>query len=155
MVHQRSPNRWSCWPTSLAMCLDVPVAELLQKLGHDGSEILWPEQPEPLRRQGFHPEELQYLCLREYSVVLACFVPCFGYNPVDALHEDRVYEFSQFEEVLAKHNGVLTGCYRRSNSLHAVAWNAAEERIYDADGVFATRHDFEPECFYAVFRTLR
>lgn len=155
MDHQRSPNRWSCLPTSLAMCLDVPVAELIAKLGHDGSEILWPELPEPTRRQGFHVEELAYVC-REYSVVLACYVPCFGYNPLDTLDtsRDRVYDFEkEYQELLSLYNGVFTGCYRRSQSSHAVAWNAAEDRIYDPDGVYARRDEFQAESFYAVLRT--
>ena len=55
---QRSPNRWSCLITSAAMILDTNVEVLIEELGHDGSEILWPKLPDPQRRRSFHIQEI-------------------------------------------------------------------------------------------------
>ena len=57
---QLKPNKWSCAVTAFAMALHVPVQELIQEIGHDGSEIVFPELEEPMRRRGFHSQELIY-----------------------------------------------------------------------------------------------
>ena len=62
MKIQKQPNRWSCLPTSFAMILDVDVNELIRKIGHDGSEILWPNLEEPYCRRAFHIEEIAMVC---------------------------------------------------------------------------------------------
>ena len=49
--------------------MDVPLKELLNIVGHDGSEIAWPHLPEPMRRRAFHPGE----CISAaYSLGFAC-----------------------------------------------------------------------------------
>lgn len=53
-----SPNHWSCIPTSFAMVFGIPVQKIFDKLGHDGSEILFPELPEPYCRRSFHVQEM-------------------------------------------------------------------------------------------------
>jgi hypothetical protein len=60
--HQIKPNRWSCLVTAFAMALDIPVAELIRLVGHDGSEIVNPELPEPGCRRGFHIQEMIEAC---------------------------------------------------------------------------------------------
>jgi hypothetical protein len=61
---QTQPTRWSCAATAFAMALDVPVAELIESIGHDGSEIIWPDLPDPMCRRGFHSQELIDECLK-------------------------------------------------------------------------------------------
>ena len=59
----RKPERWMCLPASFAMVLDLPLADIFDEIGHDGSQIVWPDLPEPMCRRGFHPQELIHLCL--------------------------------------------------------------------------------------------
>lgn len=54
--------------TAFAMALGIPVAEMIQAIGHDGSEIICPS-PEPGGRRGFHSQE----CI---SVALAMGFAC-------------------------------------------------------------------------------
>lgn len=46
MVKQLQPNKYTCLPTCLAMCIDRPVQELLTLLGRDGSNIAADGEPE-------------------------------------------------------------------------------------------------------------
>jgi hypothetical protein len=57
MKIQKQPNRWSCLPTAFAIALDVDVNLFIKHIGHDGSEFIWPEMPEPMRRRAFHIQE--------------------------------------------------------------------------------------------------
>jgi hypothetical protein len=58
---QTQPNRASCMLVSLAICMDTPYQELFTILGHDGTEVLWPEYPKPKCYRGFHECEISYL----------------------------------------------------------------------------------------------
>ena len=55
---QLKPNRWSCSITAMAMALETPVQHLIEHLGHDGSEIVFPQLKDPMYRRGFHSQEL-------------------------------------------------------------------------------------------------
>jgi hypothetical protein len=54
----KAPNAWSCGPTCLAYILQEDVGKIISLIGHDGSEILWPNLAEPGCRKGFHQQEL-------------------------------------------------------------------------------------------------
>lgn len=135
------------------MVTDIPIESLIRNIGHDGSEILWPEQKEPLNRRGFHIEEIQYALFKE-RWLLAPFTSSFGYNPGGntAIHIE-VYDFSEkLKEVLNEYNGLLLGRYRGSTTPHAVAWNAFEKVIYDPGGCLSPYDSFAPDAFYAAFK---
>ncbi len=55
---QQRPEGWMCMPIAFAMALDMPVADLLEAIGHDGSKIIFPNRPAPACHQGFHIQEL-------------------------------------------------------------------------------------------------
>ena len=63
MELQQRPEPWMCMPLAFAMALDMPVADLLAAIGHDGSEIVFPSLPEPLCRRCFHIQELIQVAL--------------------------------------------------------------------------------------------
>ncbi len=51
------------------MILDVPVKQLMEEIGHDGSEIVFSGAEEPRCRRGHHVQECIAQCLkRDYSV---------------------------------------------------------------------------------------
>jgi len=58
----------SCLLDCFAYVLDVPATELVAKLGHDGSEVLWPELKYPYNVRGFNVFELIDLSLSNYQV---------------------------------------------------------------------------------------
>src|SRR5688572_18522714 len=60
---QVKPNPWSCSITAFAMAIDRPVQELVDLIGHDGSEVVFKGYPEPTNRRGFHFQECIEACL--------------------------------------------------------------------------------------------
>ena len=125
-----------CVPTSFAMVLDVPVAHLLTEIGHDGSEILYPDLPEPAGRRGFHVQELLEPCLwrgfaatpievfpvSEHAPGRRYVVPFAGFTGEDAPY--------RFELVIHRTRGVIEG--QVGGCGHCVAYDHG--LIYDPDG---------------------
>lgn len=64
MLKQTKPNQWSCIATSFAMVLDIPVSEFFRILGHDGSQILDRNLPDPACRRGVHIQECIYVAMK-------------------------------------------------------------------------------------------
>lgn len=54
---QTKPERWLCMATAFAIALELPLEDFLFLVGHDGSDILFPELPEPQCRRGHHIQE--------------------------------------------------------------------------------------------------
>jgi hypothetical protein len=62
MILQKQPNIVSCLPTSVAMCLGIPVEDVFNFLGHEGTELLDPSVPAPFCFRGFHEREMVDVC---------------------------------------------------------------------------------------------
>lgn len=147
MQLQTSHNRWSCLLTATAMVLDTDQDQLMSIVGHDGSMILWPEQPEPLCRKAFHIEEMQWAAAK-LGAILATFTREFTYAP-NGFGYRHTYTFNdEFARVTKLLNGILVGSYDGKHA-HAVAWNAAEGLIYDPSGRRTPPDGFLAEAFHA------
>src|SRR6218665_2619518 len=48
---------------AFAMAYDMTFKSIINRIGHDGSEILWPELGEPRQRKTFHLQEFIILGL--------------------------------------------------------------------------------------------
>ncbi len=55
---QNKPFPWGCVVTAFAMAIDIPVKQLIEEIGHDGSEKIFTHLPDPMCRRGFHSQEL-------------------------------------------------------------------------------------------------
>ncbi len=130
---QIKPNRWSCSVTALAMTLKTPVKKLIAELGHDGSQIIFPQLPEPLCRRGFHSQELIHLAWNHgFSLtpfeLFPRIQPASGnYDPVAVQFTDN---WQRFQLILHREMGILEGKGRRCR--HAVHFNRGI--IFDPDG---------------------
>lgn len=142
----KKPNPWGCSITSFAMALDVSVETLQSYIGHDGSEIVFPELPEPMCRRGFHQQELIFAALNlGWTVTPFELVPAIQSTPVAGFtpkvitldSEDRRLMFAIMVRAF---RGVLTGLGSRCH--HAVAFDRGA--VYDPDG--ATYSFSFPEC---------
>lgn len=135
----RQPNLWSCLPTSLAMVLSKSVEEIIDNIGHDGSEVCWPELPEPKCRRCFNMQEIiDVAILQGYSL-----------TPIDALpsngpalgHERLTYSEEvaslRINSYLKGFGGIITGKLP-TNMSHAVAWS--KEFVYDPVGTMYKLH---------------
>lgn len=130
MRSQVQPSQWSCSITAFAIVLGVPVQELIDEVGHDGSEIWWPMATPPSDRRGFHLQELINICInRGYSVTTV--------EPVSSIHSPEYDELgltsakriewkesikTRMTRILTGTVGVLSG-KGPSGTRHSVAWD--------------------------------
>lgn len=140
----KQPNRWSCLPTAFAIAMDIPIQRMFDLIGHDGSEIVWPELPEPLRRRAFHITECIATAYR-----LGYSVTEFEIKPLLAPDDNHVLPIQiafNFREYLCTRRGVAYGYPRGKMLRHAIAfgWNTA----FDPNGT--TYSDFQNQ--FAVER---
>lgn len=127
----RNPNPWSCMLCSVAMVLDMEIIELIRKIGHNGSKVVFPVLPEPGRRRGFHLQEFITIAIdRGFAVTPIEALP---YATPDGKHEYPINfpDFKiRFQKYMIGVPGILTGLARQWR--HAVAWNGKD--IYDPRG---------------------
>ena len=120
---------WSCLAESAAMALNMPYADLIKEIGHDGSEIIFPELPEPGKRRGFHMQEIIDVAIKKgYAVTPIEPLPC---STPDGLKVYTVhFEIKRFQNHLENTRGIITGMKRKWR--HAVYW--ADSYILDPIG---------------------
>lgn len=151
MKLQFAPSTWACLPTSFAMVLDMPVYEVIKRIGHDGSEILWPHLSDPLRRRAFSLQELVDVCVSEQRFPVQVDADA-AYGPdydVDTLCDPFPDARARIERYLHVPS-VLIGLGERGNR-HAVAWNPAEQLVYDPDGFVTSIDKYQLEHVIALF----
>lgn len=163
---QTQPNRWSCLPTAFAMGIGIPVKQIFDYLGHDGSEIIWPEFPEPKKRKAFHIQEMI-----DFSLTKDVCPVHIEVNPISATEVNLIFhklgqslekgnlETSQslYREIQARMHNIKTDPNRITNylnryksialgilptgTLHAVAWD--RNLVYDPNGVAYSVEEYE------------
>jgi hypothetical protein len=110
------------------MLLDKPYQRLIEDLGHDGSEILFPSMKEPMCRRGFNITELQHLCWKRGRGLapfdLDPMTETFHIYPQEEL-DTRMFD------LINRRPGLLEGCYSLDRP-HIVAWDG--ESVYDPTG---------------------
>jgi len=129
MLLLKQPNRWSCSITALAMILNESVFALVQEIGHDGSEIIFPDAPEPTNRRGFLLDELMVCCWKRKATLSPYNRIITVCNPLTA--ERRTFEHPDFWKITLQSKGLITA-YSESGKGHLVAWDGS--RIYDPTG---------------------
>jgi hypothetical protein len=153
---QQRPEPWMCMPLAFAMALDTPVADLLAAIGHDGSEIVFPSLPEPLRRRCFHVQELIQVALaRGLAVTPVELFPVL--QSIEAgPHKTVLYpdnNWQRFEETIRASRGVIDGTGARYG--HVVAYDHG--RVYDPRGpdydysrLACEAHQFYTRCAWRI-----
>ena len=116
---------------------------IIKAIGHDGSEIKWPELPEPNCYRGFHPQELIYLGDR-FGFITTTFEP----RPVLQSGEPFVITNLPFEEIIKNSDGVFTG-ETMNGCRHAVAW-INNQVIDPSDGKIKTLDEFKIQTYYRI-----
>lgn len=132
------------------MLLREPVDDLIAEVGHDGSEIIFPDLPGTAKRRGFSYMDLAKLCTpRGYGLTYA--EPFFAAG-VDDAHV-RVYDYTDFViKLMSESPGILVGLNRAGN-MHAWASNM-DGQLYDPSiGVYKWRPGSAfpaVRCFWAL-----
>lgn len=148
---QKQPSAWSCLPTAFAMAADMPVSAILTWIGHDGSEIVRPEEPERYKRRAFHVQELiDVMFINNYAVIQ------FEAEPILSIGhgQDIAIDFAcglrnRLSMLMVKSVGVLTGLSMAGNP-HAVAWDGFQ--IYDPKGEILPISQFNIQTFWMCRR---
>lgn len=160
MKHLLKTNCWSCALVSFAMAYDMEVEDLIKLVGHDGSEIIFPDLEEPLCRRGHHIQELVLagfeggLCVTPLE-----FAPVTGRLDRRYVIPDQIRKGTTrshwFELAIHNNRGVMTGFSTRSRCHHANAFERGT--VFDPDGPSyeytldaLERHTFIPQCLWIV-----
>lgn len=147
MILIEQPNRWSCLPTAFAMALSVPLVWLIKQVGHDGSQILYPDSEEPMNRRCFHIQEMIDIAYKHgYSVMPIEAKPRLGKLEQNIDIGDETKNVNRLIRYLTDNIGVITG--KINNKKHAVAWN--KEMIYDPNGTIYPINRFTIETFHMI-----
>lgn len=147
----RQPNKWSCTAAAFAMVLDIDFDIFIGLIGHDGSEIVRPQLPEPLCRRGFHIIECIHACYDlGYSVTPFDAIPCsIVHNHILDLWSGDIAE-KHLLKIIMREQGVIMG-YTSENNPHAVAWDRTH--IYNPASDYVSLLDltsYKIETFWCV-----
>lgn len=131
----KQPNSWSCTLAAAAMVFDAPLQEIIDYIGHDGSEVIIPSLRPPGCYKGFHIQE----------IIDIAFLYNYALVPIEALpvqtptgqHEFAIEKWglfrdcqSRFDFYFTGESGLLVGKTR--HYYHTVAFEAGT--IYDPRG---------------------
>jgi len=157
MELQQRPEPWMCMPLAFAMALDMPVADLLAAIGHDGSEIVFPSLAEPLCRRGFHIQELIHPALsRGFALTPVELFPVLQPTEAGPFHKTVLYPDSnwrRFEKTIRASRGVIDGAGARCG--HMVAYDHGrifdpKGPVYDYSRLACEAHQFYTRCAWRI-----
>ncbi len=116
----RNRNSWSCIISAAAMVLDKHPDVIEECIGHDGSEIIFPELRDPARRRGFHVQEI-IDCAHVYGYAVTPIEALPISTPDGTLEYEIKFCKGRFKSYLKGNIGIITGRTRLWG--HAVAWD--------------------------------
>jgi hypothetical protein len=135
------------------MAMGVLVTELIDWIGHDGSEIISHSWPEPMCRRGFHPQECIRWALKQgLSVTPVEALPSIRTDSIPfVINYGETTNYDEFINWINSSQGVLTGQGRRCG--HAVAFDHGQ--IFDPDGYIypwgdCTERGYYPQCAWII-----
>ncbi len=129
LIKQTGPH---CLPCALAMFLGKTFEEMIKELGHDGTEVAWPEAVGFHKYRGYHPQEIiDYFYSMGYSMTIIEAMPAIGTK--GSMLQDLWYlTTKQAEDRMQKYFDQYCGIIL--SDTHAVAWNTYNRRVYDPRG---------------------
>ena len=123
------PN--SCFITSLAMCIDEPVENLLPRIPPPDC-IIWSDLPKPKCCRGHHPAEMMYLAnLYGYSFTEIVMEAALGHDDSHVINIDLPYDLF---DLMRERIGIIL------LPTHAVACTGSV--VFDPKGY---KYDFDPD----------
>ena len=130
MLQQVRPNRWSCLLTAFANSLEVLNKDLVNIIGHDGSELIRQDYPpqDPRSRRGFHPQELLDACLQMGWSPIRLDDQAMGVHPEDTttvqLGQQRLWD-----HLLTSGNGGVLEYMTPVGAGHAISFHTFDDQI--------------------------
>ena len=151
MIPQR--NRWSCSIAAAAMVTGLTIHDFIKYIGHDGSDIVFPDLPSPLCRKGFTTAEIIDAAMSlGWSVTN---IECYPVATPDGVHTRDVYSEnkikSRMEHYFKHYSGVAIGERLDGRYWHCVAWD--KDRWFDPSGPITTTCPINPAQFLIFQKT--
>ena len=129
----KNPNEYSCMLASFAMLLNEPMDVLVEELGHDGSEIWWPELFGCMQYRGFHVQEFLDLCYKRGKIIFPVeSVLTLGFPPIQEAKSIKMDNEKRFKMYTRSFKGILYGLVPSTRIFHACAWD--RKKVYDPRG---------------------
>jgi hypothetical protein len=130
---------------SFAWVSGIDFNQIIEEVGHDGSEIIWPHLPEPLCRRGFHIQEMIVVMLRHGFAV----IPIEAYPTSKPTEIATIFKipFPQFADIFTQNEGVLVGLNVKGNG-HALGWKC--NQLYDPAGKIDGFDGFQIRTFFLI-----
>jgi len=136
MRHLMQPNRWSCSITSAAMVMGITIQELVDEIGHDGSNKVFPDLPEPMCFAGFDISEIVDAAFDlGWSMTPINTIPTCtpdGENIRDVYPESKIMD--RVNHYLDHFDAIGMGQRYGGNNWHTIAWSKDEQRWHDPSG---------------------
>jgi hypothetical protein len=151
MKHLVKRHRAQCMLYAFAMAMDFQndsdVQCLIANIGHDGTEILWPELPEPNCYRGFHPCEIYFAAIKlDYAIYEFPRKVLIGHSD-STIKEPKLY-FSIDTVILGSNRGVFI------TNNHAYAYDGFNlfdpDRLPNKCGDYRSHSDIDWHTFYKV-----
>lgn len=140
----KATDSHSCGLASLAMLLDSDPSDLVLELGHNGGEVIWPNDDEPECFRGFHTQEFVDICFRRNMALIEIIAQPFIFNRSG--EPRQILELSEADSRIQSYMtgtpGIIIGVIE-SGARHAVAWDG--EKVYDPIGYIYRFENSEPE----------
>lgn len=149
MVIRTQPNNWSCTVAATATVLDIEISTLVELIGHDGSEIVFDDLPDPLCRRSFSLQEIGFALWN-----LGYIFTGFDVEPLGIVDEDHMYSISypdgekRFEKLMKQTVGVGCGKIVCTDITHAFAWNGI--KCFDPTGFIYPVSRYELYSYHVI-----
>ena len=143
-----SPNAWSCLPAAFATATGVPFETLLENIGHDGSEIVFEDRPDPECRRAFTSQEVA-IALLDYGFLVGTF-ESYSSGCLDETHQYELDHSDVVRRIMNDSIGVLGVVVKSTENLHAVAWDGL--RCYDPTGFIYPLDSYRVQVYYRLGR---
>jgi hypothetical protein len=114
------PTMYSCLPACVAMLTGRPITDVYDFVGHDGSDIIYPDEPFPMCHRSFIIPEM-----------IDCLIH-WGYYPVSIWDEDSPRFQLRLMLHLQKYNAILLGDSEAHP--HACVWCREEKKVFNPIG---------------------
>ena len=137
LLNQSGDN---CFLYAAAMVLDIEPQKLITLIGHDGTEIWWPDQVGSKKQRSIHPQELlDAAVVLKKTFICIEFIPRTGWDKNSArLIFDKTM-VPRFAAWIKDRYAILI--VRGSGLGHAVAWDG--KSVYDPKGFVQSIEEYE------------
>lgn len=149
MLIVESPNSWSCMPAAFATATGIPLDTLLESIGHDGSEIIFPDLEDPLCRRTFNTQEIAFALFQ-----FEWLVTTYDVNWISIVDDDHAFEVTPvnastlLEPIMRDSIGVVAGIVKTTGNRHAAAWDG--RLLYDPSGFIYVLDRFKIESYFRL-----